>query len=553
MCEPALAALQTLFPQAEISLLVRPLIAELLHGHPAIRHMIQYEHRTRHAGLSGKWTLARELSGKRFDLAILFQNAFEAAALAFLAGIPARYGYATDARAWLLTHPISVPTKNRGLHQVQYFLQMLSSLNGPVPERAPRLYVTEAETQGAPRTLAGFGIDPAAVLIGVNPGSTYGGAKRWYPERFAAAVDAAVSELGLPNVQVAVVGAPGEESLGQAIAGHVQTSVVVLSGRTTVRELMMVVQRCAAFVTNDTGPMHVASALGVPVISIFGPTDWRATAPFGPGHTLIRHEVDCSPCLLRECPIDHRCMTSVTAEDVAVPLVSTLRATVGFLQGEGSMSGDVTGISKPDLNGVTVFLDRDGTINRDTGYVKAPQELELLPGAATAIARLKQAGARVVVVTNQSGIARGYFTMEGLTAIHAQLRSLLMAEGTGVDAIYFCPHHPDHGCLCRKPGTLMIDRARKELHLPSDQYYMVGDQVRDIELAQRIQARSVLVLTGPDGTQVQATLAERGLVPDRIAPGLSEAVEWILDDVVARAHGASTRVSVEQDEPRGTL
>jgi len=534
MSEPALVAIRGVFPSAEIALLVKPVIAELLNGHPAVDRVVIYEDRGRHAGLSGKWGLAQALRRERFDLAILFQNAFEAALLAFLAGIPIRYGYATDGRGWLLSAPVARPDRNTIGHQVQYFLSLLKPLGVTAPARAPRLFLAEREEAECSQRLAEVGIAESDRLLGLNPGSTYGSAKRWLPERFAETADRLLREQvgrGERVERVVIVGARGEEGLGEAIANRMQVKPIVLSGRTTIRELMAVIKRCSLFITNDTGPMHIAAAFGVPVVAVFGPTDSRATAPFGNEHSVVRHPVECAPCLLRECPIDHRCMTRVTVDDV---FSAAAKSFVAKSENPRSESLDLTTFRPSDfstpLQGVTVFLDRDGTLNRDSGYVKTTDGMELLPGAVEAVAHLNRAGARVVVVTNQSGIGRGFLTIEALEAIHARLRALLEAGGATLDAIYYCPHHPDDGCVCRKPGTALIDLAASELGLDLSRVVVVGDQRRDVELARRIGARSVLVTTGPTSLESLASLSGDGLAPDYVAAGLVEAVDWILRD-----------------------
>jgi heptosyltransferase-2 len=318
MCEPALASLRTLFPAAEISLLVTPPIAELFQGHPGVDRILVYARRGRHAGLAGKWALATELRRARFDAAILFQNAFEAALLACLAGVPTRHGYATDGRGFLLTDSVPVPARATIGHQVRYYLDLLRPLGSIPPPRPPLLYLQNEDERTA-ATLASAGVGPFDFLIGVNPGSVYGGAKRWIPERFAETADRLVERqratTGRP-VRVVIVGGRGEEELGRSVAASMRQAPVQLSGRTTVRELMAVIRRCNLFLTNDTGPMHMAAAFGVPLVAVFGPTDATATAPFGGDQAVVREPVDCAPCLLRECPIDHRCMTRVTVDRV---------------------------------------------------------------------------------------------------------------------------------------------------------------------------------------------------------------------------------------------
>jgi heptosyltransferase-2 len=529
MCEPALSALHALFPQAELTVLAKPAIAELFTGHPAVSHVLVYEDRGRHAGLTGKWRLARTLRRLRFDLAILFQNAFEAALLAFLAGIPRRYGYATDGRRLLLSDPVPRPGRAVLPHQVQYYLDMLRPLGWEGGVGAPRLFLSLEEQQAMANRLAESDIGGSDLLIGINPGSTYGGAKRWLPERFAETADRLAAQYG---AKVLIVGARGEEALGCSIAGRITATTVVLSGRTSVRELMAAVKRCFVFITNDTGPMHIAASFGVPVVAVFGPTDWRTTAPMGTNHALVRHPVDCAPCLLRECPIDHRCMTRITVDEVLAAAVKQMQ--VAKSESQKSESHDITTLRHSDfqtpLKGVTIFLDRDGTTNRDTGYIKTPEELEIFPGAVEAVARLKRAGARVVVVTNQSGVGRGLFSPEALSAIHARLRAVFEAGGAPFDGLYYCPHHPDDGCACRKPGTLMVERAVAELGVELSRAYVIGDQRRDVDLARRIGARSVLVTTGPTSAQALEELRQEGAGPDYVATDLSHAVTWLFAD-----------------------
>lgn len=529
MCEPALSHVRTLFPHAEITLLVKPAIADLLAHHPAVTRTLVYDDRGRHAGLTGKWTLAGVLRRHRFHLAILFQNAFEAALISFLAGIPRRFGYATDGRSLLLSDPVLVPPRRAQRHQVEYYWDLLKPLGGQGQAPAPRLFVTPEEITLIAARLAEAGIGASDLVIGVNPGSTYGHAKRWLPERYAEVVNRAVKDVQAQTggrVGVAIVGAKGEEPLGQAIADQIKTRTVVCSGQTTVRELMALVKRCQLFLTNDTGPMHVAAAFKVPLVAVFGPTDWQTTSPFGADAQLVRQPVSCAPCLLRECPIDHRCMTGVTVEQVYAAASRHLP-----LAAPPPAERAPTPAAAPSpisLAGVTVFLDRDGTLNIDTGYLKSPDDLTVLPGVGAALARLKQAGARLIVVTNQSGLGRGYFTSKDLEAIHHKLRLVLAEDGVTLDGVYFCPHHPDDRCNCRKPARGMIDRASAELQVDLTRAYVVGDSARDVELARQVGAQGILVMTGPSGAEALADLTARDLSPDHVAEDLSRAVDWIV-------------------------
>jgi heptosyltransferase-2 len=198
------------------------------------------------------------------------------------------------------------------------------------------------------------------------------------------------------------------------------------------------------------------------------------------------------------------------------------------------------------LSGVTVFFDRDGTLNEDTGYIKSPEELELLPGVGAALARLKQAGARLIVLTNQSGVGRGYFSSTDLEAIHSKLQRELAKWGVTLDAVYVCPHHPDERCSCRKPARGMIDRAMADFPINPARSYVVGDSARDIDLAKQVGAHSVLVMTGPSGTEALTDLHQRGRSPDHVAENMERAVDWIVTGDGQRTAPAASA----QAEPR---
>jgi len=545
MCEPALRGLRKLFPDAQIALLVKPAVADLFGGHPALTRVLTYDTKGRHAGLSGKWALAGQLRRQGFDLAVLFQNAFEAAFLTFLAGVPRRYGYATDGRSLLLSDPVAAPDRRTLVHQVRYYWDLLKPLGLTGDPSAPELVVFPEEEQAMAGRFAQGGLTATDVVVGINPGSTYGGAKRWLPERFAEVTERlcrTIRESREQQVSVVILGAKGEERLGREIAARLSSRSLVLSGATTIRELMAALKRCAMLLTNDTGPMHIASAFQVPIVAIFGPTDWRATSPFGSAHVIVRQPVDCAPCLLRECPIDHRCMTRVSVDqvyDAATKQVAGLSGSSRLSGSSGSIQINQTNkINQTNqmnvLDGVTVFLDRDGTLNYDPGYLKVAAELKLLAGVGPALARLKGAGAKLVVVTNQSGVGRGIITLKDLEAIHARLEGLLEQEGAALDAIYFCPHHPDDRCRCRKPEVGMVERAVSELQLDLRRSYLIGDHARDIQLAHRVGAKAILLTPVLLDAQSLETLKVEQAMPDAVAKSMAEAVDWILEDAKTR-------------------
>jgi len=330
MCLPALMDLRDHVPHAKVTVLARPIIGELLRGHPGVDEVLIYSHHGEHKGLIGLWHLIQLVKRKQFDRAVLFQNAFEAAVIAWVAGIPSRIGYATDGRCWLLSEPVPRPDRAH-LHHTEYYQDLVKAItHSPGKDCTPQLFLSPEVKNACARQFPDVFLPSDSLVIGINPGSVYGSAKRWMPERFAEVGDRLVERLtrefpGSPFVRCVLIGSKGEEELGQDIARRMRYEPIVLSGRTTIQELMGVLTRCSVLVTNDTGPMHVAQALGVPVAAVFGSTDPSTTSPHGQSRGVVKASVRCAPCLLRACPIDHRCMTQVSVEKVVEVALSQVR------------------------------------------------------------------------------------------------------------------------------------------------------------------------------------------------------------------------------------
>ena len=327
MSLPALAAIRARFPDAEIVALARPWVADIYAGDGSLDRVIPYRAAGGLRDWAAKWALVKQLRAEAFDCAILLQNAFEAALLARLAGIPERIGYDRDGRGWLLTSAIPVPEPGSiPRHQRFYYLELLrrAGIIDTLPD-SESIHLDRA-SEAAGRGVARFHeLQLEAPVVGVSPGAAYGGAKRWMAEGFAAAASQVALEQ---SASVALFGSESERPLCDAIAASVRASGVVainLAGRTSLREFIDLAAACRLYLTNDSGAMHIASAAGVPTVAIFGATDDVATGPTGPLARVVRQPVECSPCLLRECPIDHRCMTRVTPERVAQTALELLR------------------------------------------------------------------------------------------------------------------------------------------------------------------------------------------------------------------------------------
>ncbi|UCE73850.1 MAG: D-glycero-beta-D-manno-heptose 1,7-bisphosphate 7-phosphatase [Methanomassiliicoccales archaeon] len=175
-----------------------------------------------------------------------------------------------------------------------------------------------------------------------------------------------------------------------------------------------------------------------------------------------------------------------------------------------------------------VFLDRDGTVNEEVNYLSSIEQIKILPKASKAIKLLNENGFKVIIITNQSGVARGYFSIQTLKGVHDHLQNLLFREGAKIDAIYFCPHHPDDGCSCRKPKTESIKKAQDEFKIDLSKSYMIGDKYIDLETGHNAGLKTVLVLTGYGADAIQEKENWR-VQPDHIAQNLFDAVIWILE------------------------
>ena len=337
MCLPALMDIRECFVKANITILARPTIAEMLREQCGINNVLIFENQTTHRGIFGLLKLSHIIRKRTFDMAVLFQNAFEAAVLTSIANIPTRIGYATDGRGWLLSQSVQRPS-DRSFHQTHYYQQLVSAITEqPSKDRNPTLVVSEKDQKTCEATFPEVFAPSDMLLIGINPGSIYGSAKRWLPERFSELGDRVVAHMlkehpEYSSVRCLLMGGKGEEALGKEIADRMGSQPIVLSGKTSIRELMCVLKRCTILVTNDTGPMHVAQALGVPVVAIFGSTDPETTCPSGGEQALVRAKVRCAPCLLRACPIDHRCMTGVSTDQVMSAVMKQIEGTIVFSQ-----------------------------------------------------------------------------------------------------------------------------------------------------------------------------------------------------------------------------
>jgi heptosyltransferase-2 len=494
MTLPALKALRKAMPETKISLLVKPWVSPLFEKDPNIDEIIIYD--DKYKGIIGKIKLSRMLNKKKFCSTILFQNAFDAALITFLAGIKERAGYNRDGRGHLLTTAVPVPQNKGKVHQINYYLNLLDKLGINAGYSDPYIYFTLDERLEARKFLQ----DLKRPILGINPGATYGSAKRWFPERFADIANWFISDTGGSAIifggksEVDIADEIYKKAIPEFCTSH---SLVSLAGKTSLRELISLISECDVFLTNDSGPLHIAYAVRTPMVAIFGSTDPVLTGPPPGGdennHVVIKPDLSCSPCFERTCKNnDMRCMYAIISDDVYY------------------------GIKKILPDKPAVFFDRDGTLCRDAGYINKYDDFQVFKDINN-VHLLKEKGFKLIGITNQSGIAKGIVNEEFVKEINS-----VFIKQYGFDDFYYCPHNPDDHCPCRKPEPEMLLRARGKHGIDLKKSFVVGDKEADIFLARAVGARGILVKTGE---------SKESEFADFIAKDLKEAVDWILQKV----------------------
>jgi heptosyltransferase-2 len=316
MTIPALRALRRVLPEAHITLVVRPGTRGIFSEADYIDEILVYDRKNAFSVFAqlGEW------KRRKFDLAVLFQNAFEAALIPFLAGVPLRLGYATESRQALLTHPLPLPEWRSTRHEVFYYLYLVTALEqmlfgrSLICEAEPdaSIQISEARKAEAAELLRLYGVNEEDPVVVICPGSINSRAKRWPAESYAALADRLLES----KRRVLLIGSKDERDVSEDVTRRMRQQPIVLTGKTTLDQITAVLDRADLIVTNDTGPAHLGAALGRPTMVIFGPTNPLTTRPFAPEAVILRHPPDCAPCMLRDCPIDHRCMTAITVDEV---------------------------------------------------------------------------------------------------------------------------------------------------------------------------------------------------------------------------------------------
>jgi heptosyltransferase-2 len=317
---PAMREIRRLFPAAHISLLVRPWVRDIYSAVEFVDETLEYDALGIHRGWAGFRRLIADLKRRQFDCAILLQNAFEAALIAWCVRIPRRIGYARDGRSLLLTDPCKIDAAVSQVHQAYYYLGILSGvglLERRLWERdyalAVNIGIRDGDRNAAREMLRSGGVRPGQIVVGINPGAFYGDAKRWFSSRYAEVADALAEQY---QARIVLFGAVTDLPVVQEVAADMKHSPLILAGKTTLGQFMGLIKECTLLITNDSGPMHLAAALDVPQLALFGSTSDIATGPISPVASVIKHPVECNPCFLRKCPTDFRCMKAISVAQV---------------------------------------------------------------------------------------------------------------------------------------------------------------------------------------------------------------------------------------------
>jgi len=316
---PALGTLRKNFPSARITVLARPWVSPLLEHHPCVDELWSHDEKQ---GVGEYLKVVRRIRSRRFDLGISFPNSFSAAFLLWAGVVKRRIGHQTYHRGAFLSDAIEVSSAILRAHQVHYYLHILKNLcDVEQTEATLFLFVTDEERASIRERLKQEGIGESDMLVLLNPGARYGSAKRWDPERYAEVADYLTERHG---AHVVAIGSKYDSPIVEEVQSAGKHDLIHYAGNTTLRELMALIERANLLVTNDSGAMHIAAAFNVPLVAIFGSTDWRTTYPFSENAVVVRKDTACAPCLLRECPEDHECMKKIEVKDVIEALETLL-------------------------------------------------------------------------------------------------------------------------------------------------------------------------------------------------------------------------------------
>ena len=319
---PTVQQLKALFPKSHLAVLVPSYLVDLWKTCPYVDEIIPFQKK---AGIGSVWedlNLSQSLKERNFDLAVILPRSFRSAFHIYLARIPIRMGYRDEWRSLFLTHGTRRTKEVLRGHRVDYYRKLIEPFGKIDHPPSPQIFLREEDRKWADRALKELEIPDGKPLIGINPGATFGLAKCWPPDRFGAVGRRLADKW---QTRVLLFGKEGERPIVYEVLRHLGTKGIDLTGKTGLLQLAALLERCTLLVTNDTGTMHIATAVGTSVVALFGPTPRLTTGPWGEGHVVVSKDAPCSPCWKRICPTDHRCMGDITVEEVEEVVDTQLR------------------------------------------------------------------------------------------------------------------------------------------------------------------------------------------------------------------------------------
>jgi len=521
MALPALNTLKKCLPEATIYVAAREYLCDLYRNIPEVEGVIPLPNKR---DLKSTLAAANELKKFRFQYGILLTNSFRSAALLRLAGVKRLTGYNKDGRRFMLDNCLPFPKDNR--HHIYFYFELIKAFVAkyigteaaealvPARDYSGRLVVAPDLKHSVGEKLSALGMKPNEPMLGIAPSAAYGSAKQWLPERFGELLEKL--HLQRPELQVLLFGADAERKKIQAItASLMEPSIKVfnLAGSLSLMESITAMSMCSGFISNDSGLMHIASSLDLPLTALFGPTRPEKTAPLNKDASVLHYPPRCAPCLHRDCPVaDHPCMSAVTVDEVVATVMSKLPQPV------------------TEKKNKAIFIDRDGTLVRLVDHCCRLEQTEIFDFSAEAVRRFKKMGFKVIVVTNQSAVARGICSVAEVEQFHRDVSEILKKEGAVLDGFYYSPYHPQgeieefkRSHPWRKPNPGMLLQAAEDFELDLSQSFMIGDNSGDIEAGINAGCKTVLVLTGW-GERYREKLKQKGITPDIISENLLTAV-----------------------------
>jgi lipopolysaccharide heptosyltransferase II len=479
LATPVLRTLRANYPAAHIALLADAKIDGLVKFNKNIDELISVDKKGYHNKLGNYLRLIMDIRRRKFDLVINLHPNERASALAAFSGAKKIIGYSSPGFGIFFDKLVNNQNFDRKVknlpsipHQAEEHLAMIKQVLGlaVIEDNGLEMWIDEGTLERAEQLwVATFGFQPFKV-IGFNTGASWP-TKRWTTSGFAQVADTLIEQ----GYGIAFFGGPMDkdnvEEIRRLMKYGTHPRVGVFTGRVNLLELGALIRKCAVFLTNDSGPMHVAVAQKAAVVAIFGSSNEVGFGPYDKDSvTITPQNIACRPCGQHNCE-HHSCMTTITPEQV--------------LKHVFELAGDNGLATKP-----AVFFDRDGVLNEDKGYLYRSEDVKWLPGAIEAIKVLNNRGWYVFVVTNQSGIARGYYQEDDVENLHRWMNQELSKHGAHIDGFYYCPHHPEKGnppyvqhCSCRKPEPGLVLQALADWPVDKRQSFMVGDKESDLEAA----------------------------------------------------------------------